>query len=85
MNAIKFIEIKDELQKALQDKLNKKPVIGEDGFTLIDGFMTLSLNGEISTNIIIGGPSIPVIGIIGNTSGQIYTFALKVILPNIKI
>ncbi|MDQ5912193.1 MAG: hypothetical protein QG568_408 [Patescibacteria group bacterium] len=85
MNGIKFSDIKTELQAALGEKLKQTPILGEAGFTLIDGFMTLSLNGELSNNLIIGGPSIPTVGIVGNTSGRIYTFALKVILPNIKI
>ena len=85
MNGIKFSDIKAELQTALGEKLKQTPILGEAGFTLIDGFMTLSLNGELSNNLIIGGPSIPTVGIVGNTSGRIYTFALKAILPNIKI
>ena len=85
MIAIKFLDIKEELQNALQEKLKQAPIVGEAGFTLIDGFMTLPLHGEISNNVIIGGPSIPVVGIVGNTSGRVYTFALKVILPRIQI
>jgi hypothetical protein len=47
--------------------------------------MMLPLQGTISNNTILGGPSIPTIGIVGNTSGRIYTFALKAILPDIQI
>lgn len=85
MNTVKFLDIKEKLQIALQEKLKQTPIVGEAGFTLIDGFMTLPLHGDISNNLIIGGPSIPVIGIVGNTSGRVYTFALKVILPDIQI
>jgi hypothetical protein len=84
MNTIKFSDIKNELQNALQAKLKQTPIIGEDGFTLIEGFMTLALNDAISNNIIIGGPGIPIVGIVGNTSGRVYTFALKAILPNLQ-
>lgn len=85
MNPIKFSDIKIELQAALQEKLKQSPILGEAGFTLVEGFMTLSLQGEVSNNIIIGGPVIPTVGVVGNTSGRIYTFALKVILPKIQI
>ena len=85
MNGIKFSDIKTELQTALSEKLKQTPILGEAGFTLIEGFMTSPLNGELSNSLIIGGQSIPTVGIVGNTSGRIYTFALKVILPNIKI
>lgn len=85
MDTIKFSDKKEEIQAALGEKLRQNPILGEAGFTLVDGFMTLPLQGEISNNVIIGGPSIPIVGIVGNTSGRIYTFALKVILPNIQI
>ena len=85
MNPIKFSEIKEELQKNLQEKLKISPIPNEAGFTLIEGFITTSLQGEISGSFILGGPTIPSIGIVGNTSGRIYTFALKAVMPNIKI
>ena len=85
MEIIKFIDIKARLQKSLEDKMLKNPILGENGFTLIDGFMTFSLNGELSSNLIIGGPSIPMVGIVGNTTGRIYTFALKILLPDLKL
>ncbi len=85
MSAIKFSDIRDKLQQALQQKLMATPISNENGFSLIEGFMTLPIQTEISNNVIIGGPNIPIIGIVGNTSGRIYTFALKAILPDIKI
>lgn len=85
MKPIKFSDIKEELQKKLQQKLQITPILGEAGFTLIEGFITTSLQGEISGNFILGGPTIPTIGIVGNTSGRIYTFALKAVMPEIKI
>lgn len=85
MSAIKFSDIKEELQKKLQEKLKTSPILGEAGFTLIEGFITTSLQGEISGSFILGGPIIPTVGIVGNTSGRIYTFALKAVMPDIKI
>lgn len=85
MTPIKFSDIKNRLQLALQEKLQLTPIPNENGFSIIEGFMTLPLQGEISNNVMIGGPNIPIIGIVGNTSGRIYTFALKAILPEIQI
>lgn len=85
MNSLKFSDIKEELQDALKRKLAAAPIPHENGFALIEGFMTLPLQSEWSTNLILGGPSIPIVGIVGNTSGRIYTFALKAILPDIQI
>lgn len=85
MEPIKFSDIKEKLQAALQEKLNQNPIQGEKGFALIEGFMTLTIQGELSTNLIVGGPIIPVVGLVGNTTGRIYTFALKSILPDLPI
>ncbi len=86
MNPIKFSDIKDELQRAMQQKLSLTFMPGETaGFTLIEGFMTTPILGELSNNMIIGGPNIPTVGVVGNSSGRIYTFALKLILPNLSI
>ncbi len=83
---IKFSDIKDELQRAMQQKLSLTFMPGETaGFTLIKGFMTTPILGELSNNMIIGGPNIPTVGVVGNSSGRIYTFALKLILPNLSI
>lgn len=80
---VKFSEIKDELLKNLDKKLKESPIPNEKGLSLIEGFMNFSLQGEISNNFVIGGPSIPVVGVVGNSSGRIYTFALKVLMPQL--
>jgi len=86
MSGVKFSDIKSQLEKALQEKLSLSLDLNfEKGFALIDGFMMLSVHGEISNSLIVGGPNIPTIAIVGNTTGRIYTFALKAILPDIKI
>lgn len=85
MTPIKFSEIKNRLQDALQEKLKLTPIPNEAGFALIEGFMTFPIQAELSNNLIIGGPNVPMVGIVGNTSGRIYTFALKAILPDIQI
>lgn len=83
---VKFEDIKPKIEKALFEKLKYLPKSDEkENFSLIDGFITLTSRAEISNNTIIGGPNIPVVGLIGNMSGIIYPFALKAILPDIEI
>lgn len=84
MSALKFEDIKDELQQALQEKLKKTPITNENGFALIEGFMSMPIQAEIGNSMIIDGPNILVIGLVGNTSGRVYTFALKAILPSLS-
>ena len=44
MSTTKFVDNKDKIQKALEKKLIETPITGENGFTLIEGFMTFSNN-----------------------------------------
>jgi hypothetical protein len=83
MKTAKFSEIKEELQRNLEEKLKASPIPNEAGFTIIEGFMSFSIQGDISNNVVIGGPVIPMIGIVGNTSGRIYMFALRILMPKL--
>ena len=86
MNPINFNSIKNELQTALQERLKLTPLVGETrGFTLVEGFLNSPLQTEISGNLVIGGPNIPMVAIVGNSSGRMYFFALKAVLPNLTI
>lgn len=80
MEKINFTEYKQKILDALTSKGNlgiTEPV------TLIDGFINQPISNELSGNIVIGGPAIPMIMLIGNNTGRIYFFALKAVLPNI--
>lgn len=85
MKSIKFSEIRDDLENILREKLDKVPIPGENKFALIEGFMTLPFRTDLNDDLTIGGPQIPIVGIVGMTSGQIYIFALKLLLPHLKI
>ena len=84
MTQIKFDDYKQRITDAIQAELQATPIIGENGFTLVEGFIMQPLNKEVSGNIIIGGPTIPLVAIVGNTSGRMYYFALKALLPNLE-
>jgi len=74
---IKFEEYKQRITDAVQARLQLSPITGEQGFTLVDGFIMQPLSNEVSGNIVLGGPTIPMVAVVGNTSGRMYYFALK--------
>lgn len=81
---IKFSDIQKELHTKIEESLRKNPISVEDGFSLIEGFMSLTLwKSSIYEETNIG--LVPAVGIVGNTSGRIYNFALKSLLPNVEI
>jgi hypothetical protein len=77
MQPIKFEDYKQKITEAIQARLRTLPIAGEAGFTLVEGFIMQPLSNEASGNIVIGGPTIPMVAIVGNTSGKMYYFALK--------
>jgi hypothetical protein len=79
---IKFSEIKNDLVIALNEKLKSNKLHITEKVTIIDGFVNQPLSMELSGSFVIGGPTIPMIMLIGDESGRIYYFALKAILPN---
>lgn len=86
MTIIKFEDYRQRITDAVQTKLRATPITGENGFTLVDGFIMQPLSNEVSGNIVIGGPTIPLVAIVGNTSGRIYYFALKALnIPGLEI
>lgn len=82
---IKFSEIKADLVNALNEKLKSNKLHISEKVTIIDGFVNQPLSMELSGSFIIGGPTVPMIMLVGDESGRIYYFALKAILPEIKI
>ena len=84
MATINFEDYKQRITDAIQAKLRETPIHGENGFTLVEGFIMQQISKELSGNIIIGGPTIHLVAVVGNTSGRMYYFAVKAILPDMK-
>ncbi|MDD5626221.1 MAG: hypothetical protein PHG83_03580 [Patescibacteria group bacterium] len=82
---IKFSEIKENLVNALNEKLKNNKLYIPEKVTIIEGFVNQPLSMELTGSFVIGGPAVPMIMLVGNDSGRIYYFALKAILPEIKI
>jgi hypothetical protein len=82
--SIKFENYKVQIITALQSKDQTKLGFNENT-QLVDGFFNQPISMELNGNFIIGGPTIPMIAVVGMETGRIYFFALKILLPNIEI
>lgn len=70
----------DEIRQKIIANLKVRDLgIGEE-VTLINGFINQPFNKKLSNDLVIGGPTIPMIILVGNTTGRVYLFALKAIL-----
>lgn len=84
MDQIKFENIKPQLQQVINQRLQQGiiSIPGEADLSLMEGFFTQPIQAE-ATNITIGGPAVPMVALVGNTSGRMYFFALKALLPDL--
>lgn len=78
---IKFEDIKPKLLKAFEKRGASLDI--NEGVTLVNGFISQPIMKEVKGAFVIGGPTIPMIAVVGNNSGRIYFFALKALLPDI--
>ncbi len=83
-NQKNFSEHKDEILKALNEKMSKGEIKIQEKVTIVEGFFMQSFQDTLQ-GIQLGGRTVPSIMLVGEESGQIYFFALKAILPNIQI
>lgn len=79
---IKFEDKKTEILSELNTRINDGRIKLSEKTTLIDGFINQLITIEISNTFTLGGPSIPMVALVGE-SGQLYFFALKAILPSL--
>lgn len=85
MNPKTFNQLKNEIQTAIKSRMDSLNLPqGEAGFTLIDGFFNFPIQDQLNGSLIIGGPSVPMVAIMGNTSGRVFFFPLKVLIPNFE-
>ena len=76
-----FADLKSDIIKALQDP--RKKIKLDESVTLVEGFVSQPLNMHATGDLVIGGPSIPLVVLVGKDTGRVYYFALKAILPNL--
>ena len=82
LTIIKFEDIKDDIIAALESRSEKMGI--KESISLFDGFLSQPFKMELSDSFVIGGPTVPMIMLVGNESGQIYFFALKALLKTIS-
>ena len=75
---MKIDKLKDKIVQELETKGATKPCqrCGQPSFSLLDGFVNLPLTEEISSNVIIGGPSVPCAVLGCNNCGNLSFHAL---------
>jgi hypothetical protein len=83
-DVVEFEKIKNELQQAIAKSLQQDNLHPHD-FILLDGFFNQPFQNELSTKIVLGGKTVPMVAVIKQATGQLLFYALKALLPNLKI
>ena len=78
---INFEDIKDRIVLELEKRSEKLQI--SEPVTLVDGFLNEPFSKELSNSFVVGGPTIPMVMLVGNESGKIYFFALKALIKDI--
>lgn len=73
-------EQKDKIIKILKERGATLPCsrCGHKNFTLVDGYFNQVIQEELMNGIVIGGPTIPSVGVVCNNCGLIYHHAVGV-------
>ncbi|MFA5829313.1 MAG: hypothetical protein WC843_02355 [Candidatus Gracilibacteria bacterium] len=83
MEPLKFSDHKAKIIEALNARGPQLGIL--EPIALVEGFINQPLQMEFTGGLVIGGPAIPMVAVVGNNSGRIYYFALKALLPDIQL
>lgn len=81
--SIKFEDYKEQIVSAIKSRSSSLGI--HEPVTIVDGFTNLMINKEMTGSLVIGGPTIPAIILVGKTTGRIYTFAAKALGINFEV
>lgn len=87
MNPVKFDDYKERIIQALKDKGFSfyDETINSGDYFLLDNFINQPIQKEMSGNLVIGGPTLPMVAIIDRISGEVKFIALKFIVPDFPL
>ena len=87
MEPIKFEDYKGRIIQALTDKgfsfYNENTNSGD--YLILDNFINQPIQKEMSGNLVIGGPTLPMVAIVNRISGEVKFIALKLIIPDFPL
>lgn len=81
-----FEELKDKIQEAIIELSKTKNIFGSDNeLTIMDGFVNLPIQSDVGGSLVLGGRAIPCVVVVNVKTGQLYTFALAFLLPDVRL
>lgn len=78
-----FADLRQRIIEKLKERSERVGIA--ESVTVLDGFVTEPFKTELTGAFTVGGPTIPMVVLLGNESGRIYFFALKALLPELEL
>ena len=85
MPELDFADLRVRIQTAVNEKIQLLGITDPQGFTIVDSFVPVNLQPKIGGGQFLGGPYIPVVALVANSTGEVRYFALKNLLPDLDI
>jgi hypothetical protein len=82
-NVIEFAKERDNIIKAITDRSEQLGI--NESVTLLEGFVSQPYSTSLSSTLVIGGPSVPMVMLVGNQTGRVYLFAYKALVQENRI
>jgi hypothetical protein len=80
MKKFVFSDMRQEIIEELEKLIKNDKARIEEKVGLVDGFVKDPVSNELTSDIIIGGPMVPMVMLVGEETGRVYLFALKILL-----
>lgn len=76
---VKYEDVKEKILAKL-NRLGLEKLGLTEEVMLIDGIINQPLNKIVTANVVVGGPVVPTVTLVGKETGRLYFFSLKVLL-----
>lgn len=75
----------DDIKNDVLQVLKKQSGLTEPNITMVDGIISSQFLTEMNNSPMLGGPTIPMVAVINDDSGQLYFYALKALIKELDI
>lgn len=75
---VNFFDVKDSILDALRKRWDLLGI--DEKVAIIDGFFNPAYSDILTDQIILGGPTVPMVVLVGTETGRVYLFAYKALM-----
>jgi len=82
MKIFDYAQNEDKIRKALNKKISDDKTLNDpEGYTILEGFITPTVNIVIKEGMPVSGPAFPMILIVGNSDSKVTMYSVASLFP----